>query len=379
MQPKRSSLGQPLAILLIAIAAYTLWQMRQLILLVFAAIVLAQALHLQANTFERLGVRSRWARSFSIAVLLVFTIVFVGLIVPPVAAQIQQIVSVLPQGLTQIELWLRQASEQISFVELEQIDLSQLIESFQPVLMDILARPVMFVSVPLAVALNLLIILVLALMLWANPVAYRNALICLFPKFYRPRALEILSHSEATLSRWLTAVVTQMVTVAVLSGLGLWILGVRFALALGILSGLLTFIPYLGPTISVIPPFLTSLESPGSAIAVLMLYGLIHWVIIHHGLSKWIQRPTQILPGIALLIEILFARLFGISGLILAFPFALVAQVWIHSTLIEDVLNPWRDRTLSNADDSNPSPLTPHPSLPSSIPDSTEPPDPSVS
>ena len=352
--------------------------MRQLILLVFAAIVLAQALHLQARSFERLGVQSRWARSFSIAVLLVFTVVFVGLIVPPVAAQIQQLIRVLPQGLTELELWLRQASEQVSFIELEDIDLSQIIESFQPVLMEILARPVMFVSVPLAVALNLLIVLVLALMLWANPAAYRNVLICLFPKFYRPRAVQILSQSEATLSRWLTAVVLQMITVAVLSGLGLWILGVRFALALGILSGLLTFIPYLGPTISVIPPFLTSLENPGTAIAVLMLYGLIHWVIIHHGLSKWIQRSTQILPGVALLIEILFARLFGISGLILAFPFALVAQVWIHSTLVEDVLNPWRDRTFTTSEDPNPSLLTPHSSLPSPIPDSTEPPDPSV-
>ena len=377
MQP-RSTLGQPLAVLLIAIAAYVFWQMRQLILLVFAAIVLAQALHLQARSFERLGVQSRWARSFSIAVLLVFTVVFVGLIVPPVAAQIQQLIRVLPQGLTELELWLRQASEQVSFIELEDIDLSQIIESFQPVLMEILARPVMFVSVPLAVALNLLIVLVLALMLWANPAAYRNVLICLFPKFYRPRAVQILSQSEATLSRWLTAVVLQMITVAVLSGLGLWILGVRFALALGILSGLLTFIPYLGPTISVIPPFLTSLENPGTAIAVLMLYGLIHWVIIHHGLSKWIQRSTQILPGVALLIEILFARLFGISGLILAFPFALVAQVWIHSTLVEDVLNPWRDRTFTTSEDPNPSLLTPHSSLPSPIPDSTEPPDPSV-
>lgn len=372
MQP-RSTLGQPLAALLIAIAAYTLWQMRQLILLVFAAIVLAQALHLQARTFEQLGVRSRWARTCSIAMLLVFTVVFVGLIVPPVAAQIQQLIRVLPQGLTQLELWLRQASEQITFLDVDQIDLSQILESFQPVLMEILARPVMFVSVPLAVALNMLIVLVLALMLWANPTAYRNVLICLFPKFYRPRAIEILNHSEATLSHWLTSVVIQMITVAVLSGLGLWILGVRFALALGILSGLLTFIPYLGPAISVIPPFLTSLENPGTAITVLMLYALIHWVIIHYGLSKWIERPTRILPGVALLIEIFFARLFGISGLILAFPFALVAQVWLHSTLVEDVLNSWRDRTLPATDDPTLSPS------PSPIPDSTEPPDPSVS
>jgi predicted PurR-regulated permease PerM len=332
--------------LLIAIAVFVLWQIRQLLLLVFAAIVLAQFLHLQARAFQRLGMRQQWSRPVSLGVLLLFSFIFMLLFVPPLASQINQLLRVLPQGLTQLEIWLDQAGQNLPLVDLEeQVDLSELIESLQPLIMEILARPLMFVSVPLSVSLNLLIILVLAIMFWADPTSYRQTLIRLFPRFYRQRATEVLTRSEANLSDWLSSVIVQMATVAVLSGLGLWILGVRFALAQGILAGLLAFVPYLGPTISVIPPVLTSIERPGTVIAVLMLYALIHWVVLQYGLSRWCYRPTHLLPGVALLLEILFAQLFGVAGLILAFPIALVGQAWVEAVLVEDIFNHWRDRT----------------------------------
>lgn len=349
MRLRQSHVGPPLGLLILAIALYILWQVRQLLLLVFAAIVLALALHLQALALQRLGLRRRWSRPASLAILLTFSIGFLWLIVPPVVLQLQQLARVLPQGLRELETWLDEAMRLLPIEDLpEQINLAQVLEQLQPFVLEVLGRPLMFVSVPLAAALNLLIILVLAVMFWADPAAYRQALVRLFPKFYRPRIDTVLAICEAALCTWLTSIVLQMLVVAILCGLGLWLLGVRFALAQGLLAGLLTFVPLLGPMLSVIPPLLTSLERPGIAIAVIMLYALVHWVVVNYGLQRWLHLRTAVLPGMILLMELLLARLFGLSGLILAFPLTVVGQVWVKTILIQDVLNAWqRDRPAS--------------------------------
>lgn len=345
MRLGQSYLSQPIWLLILAIALYGLWQIRQLLLLIFAAIVLAQALHLQAKALQRSGIQRPWNKPLSLVLFLAISVGFIWLIVPPVLLQLQQLAYVLPQGLRELGLWLADFSRRLPIPDLEeQLNLVQILSQLQPLLLEILGKPLMFVSVPLAVALNLLIILVLAVMFWVNPRSYRRALIRLFPRFYRLRIYEILDRSAQVLERWLTRIVLQMLTVALCCGFGLWLLGVRFALAQGVLAGLLTFIPYLGPVVSVIPPLLTRLERWDTAIAILVLYTGVHWGIVGHGLSYWFKPAHRLLPGIALLMEILFARLFGLSGLILAFPLTLVGQVWVQAILIQDILNHWQGR-----------------------------------
>ena len=76
----------------------------------------------------------------------------------------------------------------------------------------------------------------------------------LFPGFYRSRADEILTQCEQSLVGWFIGIVFNMTVITVLSFIGLFLLGVPLPFVNAIIAGLLTFIPNLGPTLSVIPP-----------------------------------------------------------------------------------------------------------------------------
>ena len=134
-----------------------------------------------------------------------------------------------------------------------------------------------------------------------------------------------------------------MTVITCFSGIGLWILGVRLPLTNALLAGLLTFIPNLGPTISVIPPTVLALiDAPWKAVAVIILYIVIQQVEGTILTPLVMQKQVSLLPAITILSQIAFAAFFGIFGLFLALPIIVVAMVWLKRSLIEDFLNQWQ-------------------------------------
>ena len=177
-------------------------------------------------------------------------------------------------------------------------------------------------------------------MILANPAPYLRGFVLLFPSSYRHRVEEILQQCEIDLGGWVTGTFFNMIVIAVLNTIALWFLQVPLALANGVLSGILTFIPNIGPTLSTIPPILLALlDSPGKAVAVLVVYVIIE-VIESNVLTPLImEREVSLLPAVTLGSQLIFASFFGFLGLFLALPLLVITQVWIKELLVKDVLN----------------------------------------
>ncbi|PLZ59055.1 AI-2E family transporter, partial [Fischerella thermalis WC344] len=192
-------------------------------------------------------------------------------------------------------------------------------------------------------ALEFLLVLVLTLMLLANPQPYRNLFVRFFPSFYRQRVDEILSRCATGLESWTVGALIEMMFIATLSGISLWILQVPLVLAHAILAGLLNFIPNIGPTLSVVFPITVALlDAPWKAIAVLIVY-----IIIQNIESYWLTptvmaKQVALLPAVTLSSQILFATLFGALGLLMAIPLTVIAKIWLEEVLFKDVLDKWR-------------------------------------
>jgi predicted PurR-regulated permease PerM len=180
---------------------------------------------------------------------------------------------------------------------------------------------------------------VLTLMMLANPAAYRHLLLRMFPSSYRHRADDILTKCERSLMFWLGGVALNSMFVSTLSFTGLVLLGVPYAFAHAVLAGLFNFIPNLGPALSaVFPIFVALLQSPGTALAVIVLY-----VVIQNLESYWfspmmMQKQVSLLPAATLISQIFFATFLGPLGLILALPLAVICKTWIEEAWIIDVL-----------------------------------------
>jgi predicted PurR-regulated permease PerM len=108
------------------------------------------------------------------------------------------------------------------------------------------------------------------------------------------------------------------------------------------LAGILTFIPNIGPALSVIPPIaIALLDTPWKALAVLILYILIQQVESNLLTPYVMAQQVSLLPAITLLAQVFFATFFGFLGLFLALPLTVVAQVWLKEVLVKDILDQW--------------------------------------
>ncbi|MFC3607529.1 AI-2E family transporter [Stutzerimonas tarimensis] len=183
------------------------------------------------------------------------------------------------------------------------------------------------------------IALVVGICLAISPGLYQGGFLRLVPLSYRDRAREVMNETGGTLKSWLIAKLFEMILIGVLTTLGLWLLGIELALVLGLIAGLLSFIPNIGPVIAVIPALLlASLEGGRTMLYVAGLYLLVQ-SIESYGLTPWLQkRIVSVPPAITVIVQLLFGLFAGTLGLLLATPLAAVAMVMTRMLYVEDVL-----------------------------------------
>lgn len=341
------NLGQWIGLIALVISLYILWQIKEVLLLIFAAVVLATTLNRLTKRLQRFGMKRGLAVLLSVAIFFAGIVGFFWLIVPPFTQQFQELTLRVPQGFQRINSWLDQTEARVPPQLAPYIpDINSLIQQAQPLINRALGSSFTLVSGTLEVVLKILLVLVLTGMFLANPLAYRKVFIRLFPSFYRRRVDGILDQCEVSLEGWVTGAFIAMSVVGLFSVTGLSILGVKAALALGVLAGLFNLIPNLGPTMSVIPAMaIALLDAPWKSLAVLALYFVIQQIESNFITPIVMAHQVSLLPAVTLISQLFFVTFFGFLGLFLALPLTVVAKIWVQEVLIKDVLDQWGNKS----------------------------------
>jgi predicted PurR-regulated permease PerM len=336
-------IGQWIGLIALVSSFYILWRIRDVLLLIFAAVVLATTLNRLVRMGRSLGIRRIWAVSLAFGVFLAGVVGFFWLIVPPFVEQLHELTYRVPQGLERFNSWLSELRNHIPDPLLQIIpDLDSLIKQAQPLINRLLGNSLILVSSSLEIILKILLVLVLTGMFLADPTSYRQVFIRLFPAFYRRRVDTVLDQCEVSLEGWIIGAMIAVFVVGFCSVVGLSILQVRAALALGVLAGFMNLIPNLGPTISVIPAMaIALLDSPWKSLAVLLLYFCIQQTESNFITPIVMAHQVSLLPAITLISQLFFVTFFGFLGLFLALPLTVVAKIWLQEMLIRDVLDQW--------------------------------------
>jgi predicted PurR-regulated permease PerM len=173
----------------------------------------------------------------------------------------------------------------------------------------------------------------------AEPQEYLSGIFHLVPHRYRARLHEAMAALLYNLRWWLVGQVALMVMIGASTTLGLWLIGVPLALALGIIAGLLEIIPYIGPWISAIPALLMALLlSPYHVLATGALYLGLH-ILEGYILSPLIQRGVVLLPpAFTLVMQVILGDLFGFLGLFVAAPLTVSLVVIFKMLYVKDTL-----------------------------------------
>lgn len=342
---------------------YILWQIKAFILLLLTAVIIANALNVLvvkvqilseflANKFHQPILRLK--RSFAVVAALFLVVLIIWLafaiIIPPFIGQFQILFAKLNAGLYQLDGWL-----ELRLIKLEESfgievnkqlpELNSFIDQIPSVFNEVVNRGWTFFSDSLKVLLNVLLLTILTLMFLADPQPYRRGFIRLFPSFYRRRVDEILVICDEDLRGWVAGIMFNMLCIGVLSYVGLLLLGLPLALPQAILAGLLTFIPNIGPALSVVPPIMIALlEEPWKVWLVLILYFVIQQLESNLLTPIVMAKQVSLLPAVTLLAQVLFAVTLqlGFLGLFLALPLAVIGQVIVREVVVKDILDPWR-------------------------------------
>lgn len=216
----------------------------KVLLLILAAVLVASLFRGIAGYIHRyIKIPMGW--SLLASVLLVIGIFALAglLIAPQVGDQVNQLAEKFPETVQGAKDQLNQSSVGRKLVD-------QVPENPQKWLQEksgVIKQSMGVFSATFGVLTDLYIIFFVGIFIMAQPKSYQKGIVTLVPISSRERAQEVLDKLGSTLQRWIAGKLFSMLVVAVLSSLGLWILGVPLALALGFIAGLLSFVPNFGP------------------------------------------------------------------------------------------------------------------------------------
>jgi predicted PurR-regulated permease PerM len=197
---------------------------------------------------------------------------------------------------------------------------------------------------------NALLVLAIAIFLVIAPPIYRDGALGLTPPSMRSRVETLLDAWAYNLRWWLVGKVVVMLLIGVLTTAGLLLLGVPFALTLGVAAMLLSFVPYFGPLLAFLPALLVALgEGGNSPWYVAGLYGFIQLVESYCIEPLVQQRVVQLPPALTISFQVLAALVLGFLGLMFAVPLLVVIVITVkilvvNGTIGEPVEVPGIDR-----------------------------------
>jgi predicted PurR-regulated permease PerM len=360
--PTRDILRAAVVVAAVYVALRLLWVGRSVFLIGFFGVLLGIVLSGGVDRLQRLRI-PRGIGAMLIVLLGFGALTGLGLLVAPqISTQVGELREQIPRALDGVERWIQQRAGGVS----------DIIQAGQEATQDSTQsgaapeareekggeKPAMDIrqglsqqlagagrhffavfSSTVAVLGGLVILLFVAIFVAVDPGLYHRGLMHLFPHRTRRKAGEVLSATATTLRRWLVMQMIAMLAIGSVTTVVLLLLDVKAAIALGIIAGLLEFVPYVGPILSAVPAIAMALvDDPQKAIWVALAYIAIQQlegVVLQPLLMK---EGLELPPVITILGQALFSLVFGFLGLLLAVPLLATVMVPVKMLYVRDVV-----------------------------------------
>ena len=317
---------------LVLILIYVLFLLRDLVLVLLTAVVIASAIEPAA----------RWFQKYKIprlpAVLIVYFLVALGItaivyfLVPPLLEEASDFMATVPQYISSINIFgdgglsefdPTQAENTLTQVA-SQIPMSELINNLSGFITRIPGNTFNTVSAVFGGAISFTLIIVLSFYLAVQERGIENFLRVVVPVKNEEYIVDLWRRAQQKIGRWMQGQVLLGLLVGILVYLGLAILGVEHAFLLAILAGVLELIPLFGPIISSVPAILLGFIDGGITFA-LVIAGV--YIIIqqfeNHLIYPLVVHKVVGVPALLVILALIIgAQLAGFLGMILAVPLA---------------------------------------------------------
>ena len=345
------------------------WQARFLVLTTFLGVLLGLA---ASRAVDVIQTKVRIKRGFAAPIVVFGTVILLALVGawagPTLASQSQELRAKLPEAVTKLEVWLainqprildaiappdstsRQRRPTPAVNEPTPEDGTTALRAPAPAprrLLGALGRQAPkltslafgVLQSTLTVVAAAVLVIFLAVYIASDPDVYRRGLLALVPDYRRSRFSQLLALLSKTLKTWFATQLIAMLVIGIVTTSLLALIGVRGALPLGVLAGILEFIPNIGPTLSAIPAILMGFaDSPRMALIVVGVYWVIQFLENNLLIPYLMKEQLDLPPALTLVTQVIMAYVFGFLGLFVAIPLLAVVVVTIRMLWVEEDL-----------------------------------------
>ena len=318
-----ATVAKVVAVLLFFVVAYLL---RDIFIVLLFAIVIASAITPFADWVESKKV----PRILGVALLYLSVFVLVGflvsLVVPFVTGEINQLIEDLPNFIDRVSTSLEKAQQTSGgrFVDLFS-EIQNLLDSFSSYLQASSSSAFGFVVSVFGGLFSFLAVIVISFYLSVMRGGIENFIRSVVPNKYESHFLNIWRRSERKVGRWLQGQLLLALIVGLVVYVVLSLMGIKFALLLGILAMILELVPTVGPVLAAVPAVILAFtQSPILGLWVIVAYAIIQQLENHILVPIIMGRTVGLNPVVVILSLLIGFQLAGILGMILAVPVAAI-------------------------------------------------------
>jgi predicted PurR-regulated permease PerM len=214
----------------------------------------------------------------------------------------------------------------------------------------------------------LIVILITAYFMAVRPQPLVDGLLRLVPPSRRRHALHVMERLRSAWIGWMKGVVVDMFVSGTLLYIGLRLVGLDFAILFAVITALLVVVPYFGAIVGAIPPVLFALtDSPGKALAVLIVYVLVQQIESNMIVPLVMSRTTRLHPALIAIGVVMVGNLFGIVGLFVAVPIISAVVILTEEIYVREIEAAHENRITSDIElpsSDEPLPERPDPARP---------------
>lgn len=321
--------GTILRAILLVVGFIALYVLRDIVLIVLAAVVIASAIEPSAKWLMRYRVPR------ALAVILIYlligavfaTVIFVFL--PPVLNEVSRLSDELPRLIAELDVSFPDSAVTQNFFG--GVSLDSLIQNLRTALSGVTTGILGTISVVFGGVLSFILISVISFYLAVQERGIENFLRIITPLRYEKEVVSLWRRSQEKIGLWLKGQLVLGLLIGVLVYLGLTILGIRYALILALLAALFEIIPIFGPLLAAVPAVILGfLEGLAPGFMVLGLYVIIQQFENHLIYPLVVTKIVGVPPLLVILALFIGAKLAGFLGILLSIPAAAVFVEIFH-------------------------------------------------
>ena len=321
------------------LGGYFVYKITGVVLAFLLTILFSIILSAPVNYLHRRGLPRAWGMLAVIAAFAAALWLFGLAVVPAVKAQSSQLVAAFPELVDEALGLFNRVQGFFGLGARVSLDGGSFSEVGRQLLTGNAVSTAAGVGLTLATAASLgVVVLIATIYMVIRPEPWVEGFVSLFPAGWRQRTREVLFEMYHTVQRWFIGQLAAMTFIAVFWAISLSLIGVPFALLLGIFSGLVSFVPYLGATISVVLPLLLALISePFTAVYVILAFVVIQQIEGNILQPILMSRAVDLHPALVVFAILTMGTLFGIVGVFLAVPLVAVLQVLVRELWVSQM------------------------------------------